>query len=403
MGDPSGVRVRGPLEPFARGFADRLASEGYTANSAALQLGVMAHASRCLAAGGWGVEDLTVARVEEFLSARRAAGYRQYLSAKAMAPLMGYPRGLGVAPALVRGPMTPADALLGRYREWLIGERSVAAGTARGYADAVRPFVTSQAGPDGAPRMRGVEPADITGFVVAVCPGMPTGTAKLTVTALRSLLRWMCLQGWVDATVASAVPSVAGWRLSGLPRALPPDQLRLMLAACDPSTVAGRRALAVVTLLSRLGLRAGEVAGLLLDDIDWRAGELVVRGKGDRHERMPLPVDVGEAIVAWLRDGRRAIDGCRNVFVRLRAPRRALTSGGVSQVVAAAAARAGLAPVTAHRLRHSAATELLRAGASLGQVGQVLRHRSPLTTAMYAKVHDDALRLLARPWPGVAL
>ncbi len=132
------------MEPFARGFADHLAGQGYTANSAALQLGVMAHASRWLAAGGWGVEDVTAPRVEEFLSARRAAGYRQYLSAKAMAPLMGYLRGLGVAPAEVRGPVTPTDALLGRYRQWLIGERSVAAGTARGYADAVRPFVTSR-------------------------------------------------------------------------------------------------------------------------------------------------------------------------------------------------------------------------------------------------------------------
>jgi site-specific recombinase XerD len=152
----------------------------------------------------------------------------------------------------------------------------------------------------------------------------------------------------------------------------------------------------------RLGLRAGEVRSLRLDDIDWRAGQLVVRGKGNRAERLPLPADVGEAVAAYLRRGRPATAEGRTVFVRVRAPHRPLSSGGVTNAVIAAAERAGLGRVAAHRLRHTAATQMLRAGAPLPEVGQVLRHRLLITTASYAKVDRARLRLLARPWPGGA-
>ena len=221
----------------------------------------------------------------------------------------------------------------------------------------------------------------------------------MTVTALRSLLGFLHLRGLIAGPLAGAVPSTASWRLSGLPRALEPEQVQGLLDSCDREAATGRRDYAVLVMLARLGLRAGEVAALGLEDVDWRAGELRITGKGRRAERLPLPADVGEAIVAYLKDGRPATALDRSLIVRVRAPHHGLTGGGITQIVFAAAGRAGLGPINSHRLRHTAATSMLRAGASLEEVGQVLRHRQLLTTAIYAKVDRDALRALARPWP----
>jgi len=237
-------------------------------------------------------------------------------------------------------------------------------------------------------------------FVVDRCPSQSRSPAKLTATALRSFLSFLYVEGMTERSLVAAVPSVAGWRLAGLPKGLEPKELRSLLTSCDRRTQQGRRDFAILTVLARLGLRAGEVAALLLDDIDWRAGTLVVRGKGNIIESLPLPPDVGEAVVAYLRRGRPGSAKGRPVFVRVKAPHRALSSGGVTQVVAAAARRAGLGQIHAHRLRHTVATQMLQAGASLTEVGQLLRHRRVLTTAIYAKVNREALRMIARPWPG---
>ena len=225
-------------------------------------------------------------------------------------------------------------------------------------------------------------------------------SAKRIVTALRSLLRFLHVDGVLAVPLAGAVPSPAGHALAGLPRALEPGQIQAMLDSCDPATATGRRDRAVLLLLSRMGLRAGEAAGLGLDDIDWRRGEITVRGKGSRRDRLPLPADVGAAIVAYLRDGRPA----PRWTARGSSPpstREALSYSGITTIVAAAAARAGIPRhVDAHRLRHSAATAMLRGGGSLTEIGQALRHSRPATTAIYAKVDIDALRPLCRPWPG---
>jgi integrase/recombinase XerD len=400
MRDPSRVRVTGPLELHALGFAGELARQGYTPNSAVLQLQLMAHVSRWLAAQGCDAAALDGDAVEAFLAARRAAGYTMFVSGRAVAPLLGYLRAVGAAPvALAPAPATPVEVLLERYRRYLLVERGLTAGTARGYVDAVRPFFDGREAGGGL-RLERLKAAEVAAFVVARCPRQARGSAKLTVTAMRSLLGFLHLEGIVPRSLVGAVPSAASWRLAGLPRALEPWQVRRLLGSCDRRTAAGRRDFAILALLTRLGLRAGEVAGLGLDDVDWRAGELVVRGKGRRSERLPLPADVGEAIAAYLRLGRPASAQNRSVFVRVRAPHRALTTGGVTQVVVSAGRRAGLGQIHAHRLRHSAATAMLRAGAPLEEVGQVLRHRAPLTTAIYAKVDRDALRQLARPWPG---
>lgn len=403
MKDPLRVRVSGPLAPYAQGFAAELSRLGYTPVSASFQLQLVAHLSRWLAGAGLDAAALAPARVAAFLAARRAGGYTNYLSVKALAPLLGYLRGLGVAPAPAEPPLTAVEELLRRYRVYLVRERGLAASTVRGYADLVRPFLAGRTRPDGGLGLERLTPADVTAFVLAQCRRRRPGSAKLMVTALRSLLGFLHVDGVLARPLAAAVPSVAGWRLSGLPRGLEPAQVRGLLAACDRRTAVGCRDFAVVTMLLRLGLRRGELAVLRLEDVDWRRGEITVRGKGDRRERLPLPVDVGRALAAYLRRGRPLpVDGCRQLFLRARAPHRGLSAAGVTQIVVGAARRAGLPAITAHRLRHTAATGLLRAGAPLSEVGQVLRHRRPLTTAIYAKVDRDALRTIARPWLGGA-
>lgn len=390
--------VRGPLEAYVSGFAEHLLGRGYTRAGAEQHVCFIAHLDRWMHAEGVGLGGLSGSVIEQYLAQRRAAGYVEYRSERALRPLLDYLMPLGVLPVPAQVPLGPVEELLGRYRDYLLVERGVTPGTARGYVDCVRGFVASRISGE-ALELAGLTAADVTAFVLASCPGRAVGSAKLIVCALRSLLGWLHLTGQVPVWLVTAVPSVAGWRLSGLPKGLEPEQLRRLLASCDRCTPTGRRDYAIMLVLSRLGLRAGEVARLGLADIDWRRGEITIMGKGNRAERLPLPADVGAAIAAYLRHGRPATAEGRSVFVRVHAPHRALTSGGVTMVVFDAAQRAGLGKMHAHRLRHTAATAMLRAGAPLGQVGQVLRHRSPLTTAIYAKLDRDALVVLARPWP----
>jgi integrase/recombinase XerD len=299
------------------------------------------------------------------------------------------------------------EALLGGYARWLAAERGVAETTIQRNVELVRPFVAGWEAAGGV-ALEQLRAADVTAFVVARCQDARGGTTPRMVGALRSLLGFLHVEGRIEWPLASVVPSVAGWKLAGVPKALDDGQVAALLASCDQDTAVGRRGLAILTVLVRLGPRASEAAALRLDDIDWRGGAVTVHGKGNRHDRLPLPADVGQvgqAIVAWLTAGRpdtTATAGGRELFPRVRAPRQALTRGAVTRVVARAGTRAGLGPIHAHRLRHTAATGMLRAGGSLGKIGQVLRHRHTLTTAIYAKVDIDALRPLARPWPAGA-
>ena len=402
MRDPSRVRVSGPLAPFTTGFAAELQRQGYTPNSQSLQLQLAAHLSRWLAERGLDARGLEPTTIESFVAARRAAGHTNHTSARALRPLLAHLRQIGAVPTEAAPvPNGPLDELLLRYRDYLTTERGVTGQTGGAYLGAVRPFMAERASAEGL-GLAELCAADVTAFITSHCPRQSRGQAKLTVTALRSLLGFLHREGLIEEPLAQAVPSVAGWRLQGLPKALEPAELSSLLASCDAGSAAGRRDRAILTLLARLGLRWGELAALSLEDIDWRAGELCVHGKGRRSERLPLPADVGEALAAYLKDGRPASAQGRALFIRVKAPHRELTPGGVTAVVIAAGRRAGLGPITAHRLRHSAATAILRAGASLGEVGQVLRHRQLVTTAIYAKVDREALRTIARPWPGVA-
>jgi integrase/recombinase XerD len=360
----------------------------------------MAHLSRWLDEENLDVASLTGAVVERFMVARRAAGYKQWLSLRALEPLLGYLRALGqTPPPSVPRPEGPVEELLCRYKHYyLIIERGLGAPSARRYADAARPFLDSRLTAEGLD-LEGLDAAALTAFVLDECVNQERGSAKQTVSRLRSLVSFLYLEGMIGRPLTTALPTIAGWRLASLPKALSSAQVRGILDSCDRRRTTGRRDFAILITLVRLGLRRGEVASLLLGDIDWHAGEIVVSGKGARSDRLPLPSDVGEAIAAYLRHGRPDTAQDRSVFVRLRAPHRALTPSAVAQIVLRACQRAGLAPVHPHRLRHTAACQMLRAGASLQEVGQVLRHRRAETTAIYAKVDRQALGSIARPWP----
>jgi integrase/recombinase XerD len=307
----------------------------------------------------------------------------------------------GAEPAAVpTGAAEPVEVLLDRYGRHLESERGLDECTIVGYVGRVRPFLDQRV-VAGRLDLGRLTPDEVSAFVQEECSRRRSrGSARVTVTALRSLLRFLHVDGVVDESLAGAVPSVASWRLATLPRGLEAVQVRRLLASCDRRSTAGRRDFAILLLLARLGLRRCEVARLALEDIDWLAGELSVRGKGERRERMPLPVDVGEALADYLQHGRPANAQGRSVFIRVVAPLAALSPGAVSHLFERAARRAGVEGVCAHGLRHTVATETLRRGAPLAEIGELLRHRHLATTAIYAKVDRERLRALARPWPG---
>jgi integrase/recombinase XerD len=393
---PCWARVSGPLEPYAAGLRTELERLGYTPLSAAGHVRLVAHLSRWMAGRDAAVSGVTLAVVDAYFADRRAAGYTGWLTRRSVSWLLDYLRGLEVlAPEPTVVAVTPTARVLQRFREYQLTERGLTASTAELNVRLAAKFLDTRLRADGRLDLR-VDAAAVNAFVVSWGGCWPRSVARM-VTALRSLLRFLHVDGVLDDPLT--VPSTAGWALAGLPKALSGDQVARLLAACDRLTSTGSRDYAVLLLLSRLGLRAGEVAGLELDDIDWRRGEITIRGKANRQDRLPLPADVGAAIVDYLQHARpaRALD--RTVFVRVQAPYRALTPAGVTTLVSIVGCRCGLGPVHAHRLRHTAASRMLAAGASLPEIGQVLRHRRVSTTAIYAKVDHERLRALARPWP----
>ncbi len=297
------------------------------------------------------------------------------------------------------GQEEPREALLDEFADWLRVERGLAAESVRCYRSQGAKLLGSLAEPLEE-AIAGLDAATVTGFVMSQSTSAHSvWSAKAHVTALRALLRFLHCRGLTQGPLVGAVPAVAGWRLAGLPRGLTQDQVAVLLATPDTTTTVGLRDGAVLTLLADLGLRGAEVAALRLDDLDWRHGEVLVRGKGARVERLPLTTAVGNALADYLTGARPRCDA-DTVLVTVRAPIRPLSGGSVRAIMARACRRAGLPRLGPHRLRHTLATDLLHAGASLAEVGQVLRHRCELSTAVYAKVDLEALRTLARPWPG---
>lgn len=389
--------IEGPLARWATDMAERLRELGYAPGSRRNQLALVARLSSFLERTGLSATDLTPIVLERYCSSLRRGGSSRP-TAKAFAWLVDFLADVGVEPAAVPDqPRSDVDDLIERYRRFMLVERGLAPDTVVNYARALTPFLAEHA----TRPLDDLGACDVSRFMTRQCRRLsPRGLERLA-TSLRSFFGFALTEGLITAPLANAVPSAARWSVAGLPRGLTAAEMKALLASCDRATPTGRRDYAILVLLVRLGLRAAEVAALRLDDVDWRAGEIVVRGKGHTEERLPLPSDVGTAIAAYLQHGRPRRPE-REVFLRVLAPIRRLDPQGVSDRVRVAAERAGVGSFGAHRLRHTAGTEMLRGGASLTEVAQVLRHRRVMTTAIYAKVDHRALRTLAMPWPGDA-
>jgi site-specific recombinase XerD len=387
--------MTGPLAPFADEYRQKLGERRYAPLSAVNLQRQVAQMSRWLEAEGVAVEQLSEPQVEAFLSVQRARGLKpSSLSRPGLLCLLELLRELGVVQT-AELPLSPAGALMGLFERYLLSERGLSAGTVRGYVDHATRFVTGLV-PSG---LAHVSSADVTASVLEQSAAVSVSTAQNFVAALRAFLRFCFIEGVIGVDLSQAALPVTGRRRSSLPRGIAKDEAAALLGSCDRRTAIGRRDYAVIITLLRLGLRRGEVAGLTLGDIDWRAGELVVVGKGARSDRLPLPADVGDAIAAYLTRGRPASDR-REVFLCARAPFEPIAAGTVASTVRRACRRAGVAEVGSHRLRHTVACEMVAAHVPLPQIAQVLRHKSLQSTAIYARVDLDRLRLLAQPWPG---
>jgi len=394
------VRVLGPLALHADGVRSELSRLGYALGTVENHVRVMAHLSQWMADEGVEPSELSQDRVEQFFAVLKRQ-WKRPPTAQTLGPTLRWLRPCHFVPQLTSTPPeTPLDVLLERYYDWLVEDRGLAFPTVRRYEAIARRFLQERLTVTGrSTGVEGLSGTDVTDFLLEGCSRLAVRSAQHLVNDLRSLLRFLFLEGLTPTALATAVPPVAGWRDTGLPALLAPSDVTALLDSCDRAQPTGLRDFAIITLLARLGLRAAEVANLELGSVDWRAGEIVIRGKGHRVDRLPLPVDVGEALAAYLADGRPR-STCRTLFLTSHAPQLAMHSQTVSGVVRYACVRAHLPPVGSHRLRHALASELLRRGAALPEIGQVLRHRNLTSTTIYAKVDRVTLRAVAQPWPG---
>jgi len=389
-----------PLGAQLDSFAAVLSALGYARASIRDRLWTLAALGRWLKRRGLSATDLTRDAAAAFLRGRASRSRVHRGAAATLRLFFDHLEQEGLIPASPRHDPTPLQALQARYEAYLRDDRGLSPVTGPRHRCVLRRFLHACFG-DGPIDVRVLTAADVTRYVVAQTPARSPASAQLHASTLRSFLRFLWQAGDIASDLTAAIPPVRRWRLVDVPKYLPPGEVTRVLHGCDRTTPVGRRDYAVLLLLARLGLRGGEVVRLELDDIDWHTGELTVRGKGSVRNRLPLPCDVGEALATYLRRDRPHC-ATRRVFVRARAPHRGLGHPStVSTLVRVALTRARVkAPMKgAHVLRHSLATELLRRGASIADIGDVLRHQHPQTTEIYAKVDLTRLRLLARPWP----
>jgi integrase/recombinase XerD len=393
----------GPLATQIAAFARYARAEGYARQSRYRRVLLAAGFSQWLGQQAVRLRRVSSEHSKRYLRSRArrvqvhngdAAGLRQFLS---------FLRLHGVIPAesVSHRRLTPVEREARAFEHYLHNERALTRATCVNYVPFIRDFLSDRFG-HGPVALSRLCAGDVVRFVQRHAPKLHLKRAKLLTSAMRSFLRYARYRGEVTLDLAAAVPIVANWSMPSIPRAIGEDQTRQLLASIDRRTAIGRRDYAIVLLLARLGLRAGEVAFLELEDLDWAAGHVSVRGKGDKRTALPLPADVGAAIAAYVRHGRPRSTS-RRVFLRSKAPVRGfLTQCAIGSIIRHALQRTGIqAPTTgAHQFRHALATQMLRHGASLTEIGEVLRHRSLQTTTIYAKVDLNALRTLALPWPG---
>lgn len=393
-------RKSGVLAAEVEPYRQWLLEQGYAPSTVRLLLRNVSHLGVWLQARSLPGSAIEPVWVEQLFQQRRRLGCRGVPGRRGIASLLAFlgERGL-LAPTRPEQP-SPLQMLLGEFRQWLIRERNLSPSTVLRYENTARRFLTEQAiGYDDGLDVAALTGADVNAFLLRECARVSAGSAKGRVAELRSLLRFAYLKQLLALQLGWAVPPVGGWRLATIPPMVTAADVAAVIDSCDPDTLEGARNRAIMLLVARLGLRSIEVARLELDDLDWRRGELLVRGKARRQDRLPLPREVGEALSRYL-VARGEQTRSRRVFFTCRAPRRPIRPDLVNDVVERACLRAGIPRFGPHRMRHALAGDLLRQGAGLLVISQVLRHQDLATTALYAKVDLETLRTVARPWPG---
>jgi len=393
----------GPLGPYIDSYEAEMRGEGYAQQTREVQIRLVADFGCWLAKRRIQASEVSTELFRSYLRVRARRRRPTRNDSSALQRLLELLRRQRVVAAPVSPAATPAERLQSEFRLYLQQERALASSTQACYTAFVSEFVTERFG-SGAVNLSQLCAADVTRFVRRRASTIHSKRVQLMTTALRSFLRFARYRGDIEKDLAACIPAVANWKQSALPRALPPEQVEQVLASIDRKTAIGRRDYAILLILARLGLRAGEIRALTLEDLDWQEGLITVRGKTGRFSQLPLPRDVGAAIADYLRHGRPTASS-RCVFLRARAPLEEFQGqSGVGSMVRHALERAGIDAVGtgAHQFRHALACQMLKQGASLSEIGELLRHRSPQTTAIYAKVDLDSLASLALSWPGGA-
>ena len=395
--------LEGPVAAYIDSFARLLAERGYCLYSIHRQVRIAADFSRWLRQGCVEPHSIRSDHPARYLKYRARHVRLWPGDSAALDHLIEFLRREGVVPTekIEVHRLTPTEHCVQAYEQYLREARALARATIVNYVPFVRDFLDDCFG-DGRVTLSRLDAGDVVRFVQRQAPHLHLKRAKLMTTALRSFLHYARYRGDITLDLGAAVPIVANWSMTSIPRAIAPDQVRQLLSSIDRRTPIGRRDYAILLLLARLGLRSGEVASLKLDDIDWNTGQLSVCGKSGQRSELPLPTEVGKAIAAYLRRGRpKSTSRC--VFLRAKAPIRGFQgSCGIGSIVQHSLMRAGIDAPTkgTHQFRHGLATEMLRQGASLSEIGELLGHRLPQTTKIYTKVDLNALRTLAMPWPG---
>jgi integrase/recombinase XerD len=392
-----------PLGSYLDLYAAEMRKDGYPRHTIEFQVRVIADFGHWLSKRRLAATNVSLDLFQAYLRARSRRKCQTGMELSTLRRLLDLLVRAGIVQKSVPPVVTPADRLASEYCSYLRQERGLSSTTQSHYSAFVREFLRRRfdKGPVDLSTLRA---RDITGFVQHRAAQIRSIRVQLMTTALRSFLRFARFRGDIAKDLAACVPAVANWKLSSIPRAIPAHQVKLLLDSINRKTGMGRRDFAILLLLARLGLRGGEITALTLEDLDWEEGLIRVRGKGGRFTQMPLPSDVGEAIADYLKDG-RPNSNSRCVFLRVRAP-----IGGfqgvtpICDIVRHALRRAGIdiPRKGAHQFRHGLACQMLQQGASLSEIGEILRHRSPQTTAIYAKVDLISLSTLALPWPGGA-
>jgi site-specific recombinase XerD len=391
----------GPFAEYCNAYTTLLTELGYSPGSIQNQIQQVTRFCKWLHKGHRKIYALNESIVQQFLQCHQRADCARRGDAAALYRFLHMLRAQGVTQRPKKLPLSTQQQIIRNYECYLLEERGLTQATVVNYVPFIKKFLSERFRqiPLSLSQLRA---SDVTDFVRRQVRNLNPGRAQLLVTALRSFLRYLQHQGKVRSDLATCVPTVARWSFSTLPKFLPPGAVQKVLQRSDRGSTVGRRNYAILLLLAKLGLRACEIVALNLEDIDWEKARITIRSKGGRRTQLPLPTDVGKAIATYLRYDRPRCS-CRRVFLRSRAPLGGFASSmAVSNLVMCALKRAGVdsARKGAHLFRHSLATEMIRRGASLDEIGELLRHRNPNTTAIYAKVDLPALRPLALPWPG---